>query len=83
MSETAEHVGRAILDAAANEKMDLTATENAYVVCKKKPGGWVLWGRRDLEAALREGVNLVSQGNIDVYILDSQQLRFSLIAVLR
>ena len=72
-----------IRNAAATQQVDLAVPENANLVSKKKPGGWTLWGRPHLESALHEGIKLVSQGNIDVYILDSQRVGFSLIAVLR
>ena len=83
MSQTVEQIEGAIREAAGSQKMDLSLSENAYVVSKKTPWGWNLYGHRDLESAVLDGGHHVSEANIDVYILDSRGLRLSLIAVLQ
>jgi hypothetical protein len=56
--------------------------DNAYLVCKKTPWGWNLYGHRLLDSAARDAGKHVAERNTDVYILDSQGARFSLVAVL-
>jgi hypothetical protein len=83
VSRTPEEIEAAIRKTAASETpvRDLTLPENAYVVGKRTPWGWNLYSHRDLTSAASDGANHVSQGNTDVYILDSQGVQFSLIEI--
>ncbi|MGA3323200.1 MAG: hypothetical protein ABSF45_01905 [Terriglobia bacterium] len=81
MIQTTEQKEVEIREAAGKKNIDLTQPENAYVVCKNAPGGWNFYPHSDLDSAARDAVNHVSQGNIDVYILDSGGVQFSLIAL--
>jgi hypothetical protein len=83
MSQNPQQVEDDIREAAVSQKMDLAASENAYLVCKKAPAGWILRSHPDLESAARDAGRFAWEGNIDVYILDSREALFSLIAVLR
>ena len=71
MAETQEQVECAIREAARKQGINLMLPENAFLLAKNTPQGWLLVAFSDMGAAFAQGGLRARQGNTEVYVLNS------------